>query len=156
VILTAQLNKEYSILKENIELNKQAWERIHAGGVHELDWAALGYTLHTIYTTLENYFLRIAKTFENHIEADAWHRNLVEAMQLELPGIRPALLDRKLAELINELRGFRHVFRSIYESRIDPEKISLIQKKIPRLESEFKTAHETFCRSIADEFSSEP
>ncbi len=149
VILIAQLNKEFKAFEENCRLNRRAWERIKQGTDDELDWAALGYTLHTLYTTMENYFLRISKTFENHLPSQTWHKQLIEAMQLDLPGIRPAFMDSELASITDELRGFRHVFRSVYENRIDPDRITLLQKKIPRMQELFSAAHRSYCDTIS-------
>jgi hypothetical protein len=149
VILIAQLNKEFKAFEENCRLNRKAWERIKQGADDELDWAALGYTLHTLYTTMEYYFLRISKTFENHLPSQTWHKYLIEAMQLDLPGIRPAFMDSELAGIADELRGFRHVFRSVYENRIDPDRITLLQKKIPRIQKLFSTAHRSYCDTIS-------
>ncbi len=149
VILIAQLDKEYQVLKENYLMNSKAWQRINEGAQDELDWAALGYTLHTLYTTMENYFLRISKTFENHLPSESWHKHLIDAMQLELPGIRPAFMGKELAGIADELRGFRHVFRSVYETRIDPERLSILQKKIPRLQILFQESHESYCTAVS-------
>jgi hypothetical protein len=150
VMLIAQLDKEYRVFEDNCRLNRKAWERIEQGARDELDWAALGYTLHMLYTTMENYFLRISKTFENNLPSDTWHRHLIEAMQLDLPGIRPAFMDSELAEITDELRGFRHVFRSVYENRIDPDRVSLLQKKIPRMQNLFFAAHRSYCKTVSE------
>jgi hypothetical protein len=76
-----ELDKEYRSIGENWELNRQAWERIQNGAKHVLDWSALGYTLHIVYTAMENYFLRISKVFENNLPRESWHKELLERMQ---------------------------------------------------------------------------
>ena len=38
--LIAQLEKEYQVIEDNWELNRQAWERIQNGAKHVLDWSA--------------------------------------------------------------------------------------------------------------------
>ena len=66
-----------------------------------------GACLHGLYNAIEAYFLRVAKFFENNIDEAAWHRDLLDRMRLDVPGIRPALItDRILAERIDELRRF--------------------------------------------------
>lgn len=149
IVLIAQLEKEYRAFEENLVLNARAWQRIEQGADDELDWAALGYTLHTLYTTMENYFLRISKTFENHLPSEAWHRHLIDAMQLDLPGIRPGFMGRELASCADELRGFRHIFRSVYEDRIDPDRTSLLQRRIPRLKELFEAAHRRYIERLS-------
>lgn len=146
--LVAHLEKESRAVAENWELNDSAWERIARGADNTLDWAALGYTLHAVYTSMENYFLRIAKAFENDLPSESWHRELLDRMQLEIPGVRPALLDKETVRLIDELRAFRHVFRTLYDERLDAERLALLQSRMPRVREEFARAHETFVAKI--------
>ena len=67
-------------IQELLSKNRRATERIEAGANDELDWAALGYTLHNIYCAFENYFLRIAKFFENGLDQRFWHGELLDRM----------------------------------------------------------------------------
>jgi hypothetical protein len=91
------------------------------------DLAATAYVLHNIYGALENIFEQISRTFENHvIEPAQWHRELLTKMFLEIPKIRPAVLPVELRGFLNDLRGFRHVFRHAYEFDLDAEKLALL------------------------------
>ena len=45
-----------------------------------------------LYSGMENIFKNIAKTFENNIEQDYWHKSLLERMCLDIQDIRPALI----------------------------------------------------------------
>jgi hypothetical protein len=148
ITLSAQLTEEYSSILENFKLNNEAWGRIQNGALHDLDWAALGYTLHTIYTAMEKYFIRISKAFENSLPPEGWHKELILRMQLDLPGIRPRLLEKDLARGIDELRGFRHIFRSLYDDRLDPDRIRFIQEKIPAISGSFAEAHQLFLEKL--------
>jgi hypothetical protein len=53
-------------------------------------WSAVGFTLHNLYNAIENYFLRVAKFFENQIEGGSWHRDLVNRMAHAVPTLRSA------------------------------------------------------------------
>jgi len=53
-------------------------------------WSAVGFTLHNLYNAIENYFLRVAKFFENQIEGGSWHRDLVNRMGHAVPSLRSA------------------------------------------------------------------
>jgi len=117
----AELDSDLSLLDDLTQKNKGAWQRIEGCSAEELDWAALWYTVHNIYNLLENYFLRISKFFENSLDPLSWHRDLVQHMMLDIEGVRPALLNRGLAGRIDELRSFRHIFRNIYQSELDPK-----------------------------------
>lgn len=77
----------------------------------------VGYLLHTIYTAWESAFHRIATTFENRLDASRWHEQLLKRMTLEIPGLRPAVIDAATADELAILRGFRHFFRHNYAAR---------------------------------------
>ena len=91
------------------------------------DLAAAAYVLHNIYGALENIFEQVSRTFENHVtDPTQWHRELLTKMFLEIPKVRPAVLPVELRGFLNDLRGFRHVFRYTYEFELDAEKLSLL------------------------------
>jgi hypothetical protein len=51
-------------------------------------------------------------------------------MRVEIEGIRPALLTNAGYRYLNELRGFRHVFRHAYSYGLDDERVSALLRKI--------------------------
>jgi hypothetical protein len=151
--LIAELNADVELLGELCEKNRRAGARIEAGATDELDWAALGYTIHNLYNALEAYFLRVAKFFENDLPSSAWHRELLTRMTLSIEGVRPALLSKELSRTIDELRSFRHVFRNIYDGALDPERVRLVQARVAPALSAFVEAHQAYVdklRTIAD------
>ena len=77
-------------------------------------------------------------------------RELVDRMTLEIDGVRPRLLDRTLAREIHELRAFRHVFRNIYGSRLDPERMRILQVRVPASITAFRAAHAEFTGALRD------
>lgn len=91
----------------------------------------IGYSFHNLYCALEDLFYEIAKTFENQVEDKSkFHYELLKKMCIEIPGIRPKVLSNESFLLLNELRGFRHVFRHSYDYELSFEKIEDLQKKI--------------------------
>ena len=87
----------------------------------ELD--SLGYSLHNIYNALENCFVQISLSFENHVrDRTRWHRELLEKMFLDIKSLRPAVLPAEVRSLLADLLGFRHLFRHAYEFKIDQAK----------------------------------
>lgn len=148
--LISELDMETETLTILEEKNRKAQKRIEEGARDELDWAALGYTIHNIYNAIENYCLRIAKFFENGLSGDYWHKDLIYRMSLEIKDVRPALFNRKTANLIQELRAFRHVFRNIYQAELDPEKVSLVQKRLKNTLQHFYSAHTKFRNSLTE------
>lgn len=148
--LLAELDADAAGLDELAETNARAARRVRSGAGDDLDWAALGYTIHNIYNALESYFLRVSKFFENDLPAATWHRELVDRMTLEIDGVRPRLLGRTLAREIHELRAFRHVFRNIYGSRLDPERMRILQARVPASITAFRAAHAEFTGALRD------
>ncbi|MBA7543364.1 hypothetical protein ES705_35695 [subsurface metagenome] len=146
--LIAELKADTDLLEELKKKNRKAESRIQQGRADELDWSALGYTIHNIYNLLENYFLRIAKFFENALDPVSWHKDLVERMILEIEEVRPPLLDRALARGIYELRAFRHVFRNIYQSELDPKRLELVQGGLDDTMGAFSKAHNRFIEEL--------
>lgn len=102
------------------------------GEVSDYDRGAIGYLLHNFYNGCENIFRAIAAYFENDIGTDTWHADLLRRMRLEIPGHRPAVIDDELYGLLNDFRGFRHVFRSAYSFELDWERERLVAGRLHR------------------------
>jgi hypothetical protein len=85
------------------------------------------------YTCLETILFRISRVFENHLEADQWHKELLRKMQLEVPGIRKAVLSRQSYQLLDELRRFRHFKRYYYDFDYDWSKLDYLREIYDRL-----------------------
>lgn len=143
-LLIAELHGDLDGLPELLETNRKSIERIEAGATDELDFAALGYTLHNLYNLMENSFFRIAKHFENDIGSEGWHKELLHRMTLSIEGVRPRVIDGKTAEQLDELRAFRHVFRNMYRKNLDSERLLLLQKRLPDMVRSWKAAIVTF------------
>lgn len=91
----------------------------------------LAYLLHNLYCSVEDIFQEIAKTFENKVEDPAkYHRELLKRMYTDIPGIRPKLLSSESYHTLDELRGFRHIFRHAYDYELDPERVDSLKQKI--------------------------
>lgn len=150
-LLRSELSHDVTLIKENYRKNREMTTRIEqAPGEDEFEYAALGYTLHNLYTAFEAYFIRVAKFFENQLDDTGWHKSLLDRMTLEVPGVRPALLRADTAEKLRELLQFRHVFRNLYKSRLIPEKLDWVNEAARGLPEEFEPQHEAFDAFLAD------
>jgi len=110
---------------------------------------ALGYTIHSLYGVLENYFLRVSKFFENSLPGDRWHKGLVEKMSLEIPDVRPPVLTRREdKQEVLELLKFRHRFRNLYGEDLDPQRTAEIERIAQHFFSRFPDIHATFREKI--------
>jgi hypothetical protein len=112
--------KELSVLAKRAEQGlKKAKEK---NDDYYFDSVALN--LHSIYSGLERIFERIATAIDSSLPSGTnWHRELLNQMAIEVPGIRPAVISSDLKEKLEEYRGFRHVVRNVYTYRLKPEKI---------------------------------
>ncbi|HUW40738.1 MAG TPA: hypothetical protein VMV90_06980 [Rectinemataceae bacterium] len=157
--LATELEAGYHSIQELFAKNRRATERIEAGANDELDWAALGFTLHNIYCAFENYFLRVSKFFENGLDQRFWHKDLLDRMTLKIPGIRPRLFSRDYAKRMGELMRFRHAFRNVYEDELDPRRLRILNGDLPSLVADFGPFHAGFIAAIdavADELGAAP
>lgn len=95
-----------------------------------------GYWMHNLYCAFEDLFKQVSAFWENHLSDDGdFHVNLLKRMMINIKDIRPPLLSIESFEYLNELRGFRHVFRHAYSYGLDDERIAyLIRKTISKKE----------------------
>ncbi|MFW5796834.1 MAG: hypothetical protein ACOCV0_06505 [Alkalispirochaeta sp.] len=107
--LLAELQTDVRDLQAVVSENERAAGRIAAGADDPLDWAALGHTIHNVYGVIENYCLRVARFFENGLDRDSRHKELLRRMTMEIETVRPALLNEATYLLVDELRSFRHL-----------------------------------------------
>jgi hypothetical protein len=142
--LVAELRFDAEQVDILLASNTRASDRINAGATDYLDFSALGYTIHNLYSIMENSCLRIAKFFENSISDSAWHKDLLERMRLDIDQVRPAFLDEQTYLYLDDLRAFRHVFRNLYARPIDKDKIMLVQAKVEPACNAFHRAVERY------------
>jgi hypothetical protein len=76
------------------------------------------------------------------IEAGA--RDELDWAALDIPGLRPPPFDNAIAKRFDELRRFRHAFRNVYASELDPEKLGSLARKMPALLADFRLVHERY------------
>jgi hypothetical protein len=94
------------------------------------DRSAIGYILHNFYNGCENIFKSIARFFENDIGPDSWRSDLLKRMKLVVNGYRPAVIDEELYLLLEDFRGFRHVFRHCYSFELDWDRERAVALKL--------------------------
>ena len=89
----------------------------------------IAYYLHVLYGLFESLFEQIAGTFGNHLaDKSQWHFQLLRRMALDISSIRPAVISQESFVCLNELRGFRHLFRNAYLLQFDPDRLNIVLK----------------------------
>ena len=71
-------------------------------------------------------------------------------MKLEISGYRPAVIDEELYRLLEDFRGFRHVFRHSYSFELDWEKERLVARKRRRTAAMLRDQVEEFLTLLAE------
>jgi uncharacterized protein YutE (UPF0331/DUF86 family) len=112
---------------------------------NEDDLIVIAYHLHNLYNAFENIFRTISTTFEDSAGDDEqWHAQLLRHMQLDLMPLRPAVIDDKMVDALDELRRFRHLFRHAYTVKLDPQRLALVLQKARILRTLYQTQMERF------------
>ena len=110
---------------------------------------SLAYKLHNLYSSYEDTFKLITMYFENHINDLAkFHTALLKRMAIKIEGIRPALLSEDSHKILDELRGFRHVFRHAYGYELDAERVLNMAEKTALLKETFLADLDVFKKSL--------
>jgi hypothetical protein len=95
---------------------------------------ALASILHDFYTGCERIFEHIAQEFDGGLPNNpAWHIQLLRDMTLELPTVRPAVINQDIANLLMEYLSFRHRFRNIYGHELEMAKMESLLHKLPEI-----------------------
>lgn len=131
-LLRADVEDELKKIARLEEEFAKADEKLNAtaDSVSFYDRSAIGYILHNFYNGCENIFKSIARFFENDIGPDSWHSDLLKRMKLAVSGYRPAVIDEELYLLLEDFRGFRHVFRHCYSFELDWDRERAVALKL--------------------------
>ena len=99
---------------------------------------ARGSMLHDFYGGIERVFVRLAEELDGGVpQGEQWHRQIVTDMSLEIPGVRPAVIDADLARELGDYLRFRHVFRNVYGSLLEAERMRPLEERLPRVLTAF-------------------
>ena len=136
------LKKEFYLIENKLNEPKEK--------ISFYDRSAIGYYLHSFYNGCENIFKSIARFFENDLGPQTWHSDLLKRMKLNISGYRPRVIDEKLFYLLNDFRGFRHIFRHSYTFELDWEKQRLIALKFNHTFSLLNEQIENFLQKLKE------
>ena len=106
---------------------------------------ARGSMLHDFYSGIERVFVRIAEELNGGVpQGEQWHRQIVTDMSLEIPGVRPAVIEPDLARELGDYLRFRHVFRNVYGSFLEAERMRPLEERLPAVLAAFLTQMRAF------------
>lgn len=111
---------------------------------------SMAYQLHNLYGAYEQLFETVARCFENRVDQERYHTDLLRRMKLEIDGIRPALLSASTYQLLDELRRFRHLFRHAYAVKLDADRIADLVARARQVQESFQRDTDAFLRRLAE------
>ena len=112
---------------------------------------SIGYWLHNLYSAFEDLFKLTAGFWENNVKINGdFHINLLKRMLVHIEQVRPALISEESYRFLNELRGFRHVFRHAYSFGMDDERVSFLLFRVLKKKELLMQDLQKFRKAIAD------
>ncbi len=145
-ILIGEINNTQKILKEIYSYYDEFLQKEFTFlGRNTTSAIIISDIMEKFYTCLETLFLRISQFFENSLEKDKWHIDLLHKMQLEIDNIRKPVISEKSYKYLLELLRFRHFKRYYFEMEYDWDKIDYLQKKFKQCKSLLKKDFRQFC-----------
>ncbi|MGO8881870.1 MAG: hypothetical protein ACLPVO_01525 [Desulfomonilaceae bacterium] len=110
---------------------------------------SIGYWLHNLYCAYEDLFKIVCSFWENNISsASGYHTSLLKRMVFGIEGIRPALLSEESFRILDQLRGFRHVFRHAYSHGLEKERINALLNKLKSSRSTIENDLRSFRQAV--------
>lgn len=114
---------------------------------------------HDFYCGAENIFKRIAPALNGGVpEGPGWHKELLGHMSLAIPDVRPAVVSKETASLLDEFLVFHHKFRHIYGFDLDFRKMDAVEQIYPEAHRRFQedvTVFLGFLSNLIKEFEKE-
>ena len=139
-----QILKVYSILEEKkVVFDKEPVAREMV--------ESTGYWLHNLYSAFEDLFKLTAGFWENNEKINGdFHINLLKRMLVHIEQVRPALISEESYRFLNELRGFRLVFRHAYSFGMDDERVSFLLHRVLEKKELLLQDMKNFRKTITD------
>lgn len=106
--------------------------------------------IESFYTGMEKALRRIAQTLGGMPTGDAWHRDLLSSMTLSIDDLRPAVLARGTASLLDAFLAFRHRFRNLYVFDLEREPMIALLDRGPAAQAAFDTDIDGFVVRLRD------
>lgn len=107
--------------------------------------------LHSLYSGLERVFELIALELDGGaLGGEAWHAELLRQMSLDVPDVRPAVLDQDTADKLDEYRKFRHRVRNIYATNLDPDRMVHLVTGLTALWPQIRTELVAFTKFLGE------
>jgi hypothetical protein len=145
VRLSAAVRLRRRQVAQVVDEARQALTEFSEDGPPLLELRGMGAILHDFYTGIEHIFETIAPELNGGLPAgEAWHRELLTSMTLDLPGVRPPVLREDTAHALDEFLRFRHLFRNVYGFELEWPRVRNLLERLPTAWSEVEADLDRF------------
>ena len=131
--LAQRIRRELADLERAVGAVGRHWERSQSEASDSdafLNSVALN--LHGFYNGTERVMELVAVGVDGAaLGGEAWHRELLEQMRLEIPAVRPAVISPETRGELDEYRRFRHCVRNTYAADLRPAQLQPLVERLP-------------------------
>ncbi|MEW6417380.1 MAG: hypothetical protein AB1480_04580 [Nitrospirota bacterium] len=153
-VLIADINRDIESIKREVEALKPKLERLITDSDpvnYDSHKRAIGSCLSSIYTGIERIFERIIKIIDGFMpETKQYHQAILDRAATAIPGKRPAIICEQAYELLQEMKGFRHLYTHIYHYNLLPQRLRELAEKGPLVYDAFLKDIEVFKASLPE------
>jgi hypothetical protein len=148
-ILQAEIGGEFDSFDDVVT----EWENFKTGidenNLQSSELRVIGSILHDAYTCIEKILAKIAMAIDGELPSGgAWHSDLLDRMSLDIPEIRPRVINAELKDQLYDYMRFRHVFRNVYGPKLKPNKMLPLIHSLPQLFLDFKDEINKFFQNL--------
>lgn len=148
-LFVADFGHQVSEIEKIYEILKARSHTFLPNAVNPESVESIGYWLHNLFSAYEDLFKIVAAFWENNVDQDGTiHKSLLNRMILTIEGVRPALLSEESFRHLDELRGFRHVFRHAYSYGLDDERVIFLLKKVLNKKADILNEIKSFLKGL--------
>jgi hypothetical protein len=150
LLLAQRINDELAELEQSIKRINRAWQAAKRAKTEQdiyVDSVALN--LHSFYSGFERLMEFTAYQLDGGPpKGPSWHKDLLQQMSTDLPGIRPPVITPDSADQLDEFRRFRHVVRNVYAEHLDPERIGKLVERLSATWRQLRAELEMFTQFL--------
>jgi hypothetical protein len=153
-VLIADIDRDIISIKKEVEALKPKLERLITDKDpvnYDSHKRAIGSCLSSIYAGIERIFERIIKTVDGFMpETKQYHQAILDRAATAIPGKRQPIISEQTHELLQEMKGFRHLYTHIYHYNLMPQRLKELAEKGPVVYDAFVKDIETFKANLPE------
>lgn len=132
-VLRGEIEKIRKIVKDIYQFYKEVnANELKILGKTQSTALIIAQIIENYYTCLETLFLRVSQFFENNLQQEKWHSDLLNKMTLRIEGVREPLLNDTTYKNLVEILRFRHFKRYYFSLDYDWEKLDFVIRKFEK------------------------